>query len=601
MTKVYAKGEPDWTTLRAHTYQVYRMVLALEKYFPNLPDFLKHPDFFEELKLSAFCHDFGKASEGFQKQLMNNQPWGYRHEILSSALFERLSLDDKVKERVIRTIISHHKDFNYLKEIGGFSDSKIDILNSIYNFQQPLNSNDTGFQEKVKEINHSEIEKMVSWLNKFKKLHLLKNYYNYQRKENLEDPIQKYVLPYTNDSLNLIDILLRGLLIASDHFASAGFKTVPMLSHGHFNFLDHYNLRSHQKQAQEQSENTLLIAPTGSGKTEASLLWFAKNFKEGQVTHLFYILPYTASINAMYTRLSKQFGELFVGISHSKAFNSLISFYMTQDDSKKISQDEAKKLAQKVKTQSKKLLYPVLITTPWQLIQYFFSIKFFEVGLSFMMDSAFIIDEIHCYDAKSMGLFLGMIKFLNKHFNTKFFIMSATIPTILKNKISNCLNEPPTQISLDEELLKKQCRHKINLIDGNILGFIDEIKEKLNHGVKLILVANSVNSVIEIYKEFKDFKSKVLLHGKFIAKDRAEKENQIKSDNLPQLLVGTQAIEVSLNIDYDEMYTESAPLDALLQRFGRVNREGKKGIANIYVTKEINKASKFIYSENLII
>ena len=73
-----------------------------------------------------------------------------------------------------------------------------------------------------------------------------------------------------------------------------------------------------------------------------------------------------------------------------------------------------------------------------------------------------------------------------------------------------------------------------------------------------------------------------LLHGRFNMRDRSEKEQIIrnatgsKSDaRRPIVLVATQAVEVSLDIDLDTIYTEPAPLEALVQRFGRINRRGE--------------------------
>ena len=68
-----------------------------------------------------------------------------------------------------------------------------------------------------------------------------------------------------------------------------------------------------------------------------------------------------------------------------------------------------------------------------------------------------------------------------------------------------------------------------------------------------------------------------------------------------KLLVGTQAIEVSLDIDFDVLYTEPAPIDALIQRFGRINRKRGKGICNCYVFKERGQTDKFIYKNDAVI
>ncbi|MBL7827104.1 MAG: hypothetical protein JNJ57_10765, partial [Saprospiraceae bacterium] len=66
------------------------------------------------------------------------------------------------------------------------------------------------------------------------------------------------------------------------------------------------------------------------------------------------------------------------------------------------------------------------------------------------------------------------------------------------------------------------------------------------------------------------------------------------------LLVGTQAIEVSLDIDYDIIFTEPAPLDALIQRFGRVNRKREKGICSAVVFSEKNATDKYIYPDQVV-
>ena len=65
------------------------------------------------------------------------------------------------------------------------------------------------------------------------------------------------------------------------------------------------------------------------------------------------------------------------------------------------------------------------------------------------------------------------------------------------------------------------------------------------------------------------------------------------------VLVATQVIEVSLNIDFDILYSDPAPLDALLQRFGRVNRLGNRGLAPVYVFSQPDDGQR-VYDSNLV-
>lgn len=92
-----------------------------------------------------------------------------------------------------------------------------------------------------------------------------------------------------------------------------------------------------------------------------------------------------------------------------------------------------------------------------------------------------------------------------------------------------------------------------------------------------------------LYDCLKDlFQNILLIHGRFNKKDRRQKENMFlnKENKKPQVVVATQVIEVSLDIDYDIMFTEPAPIDVLSQRFGRVNRKGHRPPADIYVVRD---------------
>lgn len=71
----------------------------------------------------------------------------------------------------------------------------------------------------------------------------------------------------------------------------------------------------------------------------------------------------------------------------------------------------------------------------------------------------------------------------------------------------------------------------------------------------------------------------------------------IRTPHQAGVLVATQVVEVSLNIDLDTIYTDPAPLEALLQRFGRVNRAGSKGICPVHVFRQPDDG-QFVYGQD---
>jgi CRISPR-associated endonuclease/helicase Cas3 len=243
---------------------------------------------------------------------------------------------------------------------------------------------------------------------------------------------------------------------------------------------------------------------------------------------------------------------------------------------------------------------PYKIITPFQIIKEFFGLKGFEQRISEMVGGLFILDEIHAYDSHNTGLILEICKVLKEQFRAKFFIMSATLPTFIRKYFQDAL-EIQVNITLPEVEIVEFNRHKLRLIQGNILENLEAIREQIDLGKKVLVVCNQVKTAQKVYEALKNDKVKsALLHSRFIVRDRQEIEKGVKEDY--QVLVATQVVEVSLDIDYDILYTEPAPIDALIQRFGRVNRKSPpiKETKDVCVFQTPSKNDQWIYkSQNV--
>jgi CRISPR-associated endonuclease/helicase Cas3 len=154
----------------------------------------------------------------------------------------------------------------------------------------------------------------------------------------------------------------------------------------------------------------------------------------------------------------------------------------------------------------------------------------------------------------------------------------------------------------DKEILDRK-RHSIRCVENRtILEDIKAIDSLLQSGESVLVVVNNVKSAQQIYQTITFEGSKKLLHGGFNRKQRIKIEEAITNKDKskrPQLLVATQAVEVSLDIDYDVAFIENAPIDALIQRLGRVNRAGKKGCATIFLYNKLIGRTPF-YNQKIM-
>ena len=511
LKKYYAKPKKENISIYQHNQDLLNILQQLQSII-NL-----NTHTFNSLEKTINYHDIGKIILEYQNRFNNNtnnntknkNKIAIRHEILS-ALSKELTLQEKL------SILTHHKTFNEI----------IKIIDNILLYDKDEFENSLKYIANIINENVDNIEKLISEL-------------------------------YFNEKIfkNKNSILHKGILNYCDHIASAKIKNIDI--NLNINNLIYENLTSVQQKAKNINQDIIIFDSTGSGKTEASFYWADNLQNENKSRRIFYILPYTASINAMYKRLKEK--DLSVGMVHSKAQ------YFLQ-----------KELEFNNYNLFKKYIKQITVTTIHQIKKPFFACKYYEMMLAMYSNAIFIIDEIHCFDIKELSILITSLKYLKDNYNINICIMSASIPTNILNLIKSELNINNILKPTIEEN-NKNIRHKIKYVNRKIEDDIDFIINNVNKNKKILICVNKVTVAQKLYKllktnnYIKDNKIKIgLIHGKFNTKDREVIESKL---NDLDILIGTQVIEVSLNIDYDVLFTDLAPIDCLLQRFGRINRK----------------------------
>lgn len=580
-----AKSAPP-QTLREHTSEVLTAAQALCAALQQPLREVAGDDFAPMLRAAAWCHDWGKAATGFQTAVTykgdaKGRPrWGYRHETISTAMVLSLGLDEVFGTDFVAAVLTHHRTLDH------------ESLTCITGAGNPRRAFEKGdlrtWNQKV-----AEMQPFWDWLRDY-----------------IEEGVQAGHLPPLPRALpaqpaqlpDLFEIgrtleeslkqqcdlkpqsvrwiLSRGLLMAADHLASSG-RGVLLTD---LNSDDIRAPEGFQTVMAQTCGSALLEAPTGSGKTEAALHWALKNRLGGE--RIFYVLPHQASINKMAERLKVLFGEENVGILHGRA--TLQEFHHYFNDG---NYEDASAQAKERINATQQIYRPIKILTPYQLLKLMFGCRYFEIGLSELLGGLVIFDEIHAYEAHTAALIDVMIGRLQT-LRVRYLFMTATFPEFLKTNLQSTLGGVPS-LHLDashprDAQLLNTARHRLQLHDATLESLTDDIVRDAQKGTVLV-VCNRVQQAQDIYRALQERVENVaLLHSRFIARHRADKEKAlITTPNAKderervrpsaQVLVATQVVEVSLNVSFDTIYTEIAPVDALLQRFGRVNRLNEHG------------------------
>lgn len=569
LDKILAKSEDrGGTTLLEHTQHVaWAIEVFAEKY---------QYDFDKTLAIKAAAlHDLGKAHIHFQhkinsnedyKSLMEKEEWNYthRHE-LSSLGF--LSVFPKEEwHEIIDMVVAHHKSIKDDKSARGIIDLDDEDAFWLENHLIDWKEWSPYGLEILRQFNFENVNIRPISLD--------------EAEENLE-----YVLKYCKKK-PLGWSPLRGLLMSADHFASAFPKDVKNKLNDLFVIPDLSFYRNPQRASklyplsqidtEDKRPHTMVVAPTGAGKTD-----FLLKRCKGRI---FYTLPFQASINAMYERIKGDIEKDNPNVKSKIRVLHSTSALLVKNDA------DAKSLQHFGGAAIK-------VLTPHQLASIIFGTAEYESMMLDLKGSDVIFDEIHTYSDVGRSMVLEIIKTLLR-LNCRLHIGTATMPSLLYNEILKLLQAcgEVYQVKLDDKILDGFDRHIVHKMNDETE--IDAVLERaFKQKEKVLVIFNTVKKAqeefIRLTKRFTNIPA-MLIHSRFRRGDRFALETRLKSEFngdgsekygnglMPCLVVSTQVVEVSLDISFDRMITQVAPLDALIQRFGRINRKRSKDTIGKY-------------------
>jgi CRISPR-associated endonuclease/helicase Cas3 len=378
------------------------------------------------------------------------------------------------------------------------------------------------------------------------------------------------------------------------------------------------NIKGFQQKAKNCDTDIIIEIPTGQGKTEASLFW-AEKFNKKTI----YLLPTMVTCNKMYRRFSEIYSQESIGISHGSAYSTIFSLFNENDSD--IEEDSNQLIREKI-LYSKTFLLPLTIATVDQLLFSFMNWKHWAISNINAFNSNIIIDEIHCYDLFTIGLIFASIDHLKRN-NANFCIMSATLPLVIRKRLLLLLDSNTTIIK--EKSYNKIVKNIIKVKKEEITTSIESILKYYDLKKKVLVVCNTIYSARNLYKDILKVRPDInrnhilLFHSQFIGRDKEKKEKKlelvgkrtidvkdethlltsdikkIQSGMLGYICIATQIVEVSLDIDFDILITENAPIDAIIQRQGRVNRRKLIEFGDVFIYKESDKSKK-IYNASIL-
>jgi CRISPR-associated endonuclease/helicase Cas3 len=388
----------------------------------------------------------------------------------------------------------------------------------------------------------------------------------------------------------------RGLLQLVDHRVSAKEEGnfVPSFKKFQYKF-PHDEKRGVQKLIEKHWQDGLLLvrAPTGAGKTDASLLWASLQIENKRADRLVIAMPTRFTSNALAINVAESLSD--TGLYHSSAWFNKFQKQITDGV---IEKQEAKKIHEFARL----LQTPITVCTIDHLLMALTLTREDHHLISFnMANSCLVIDEADFYDDFTQANILVLLEIL-RYWNVPVLLMSASLPeSVLPSyqklgyKIDNIVEDTSDNLRVRFEI--KTIKEYTDL---------DEISDLLDLCVvkgTAIVYANTVDKAVMLYDWFNKRKANpILYHSRFTEPHKKDKEQELidalgksawENKKAKGIAILTQIGEMSINISADIMISELCPIDRLTQRAGRLSRFDKTKVGELHII--VPKKNDLIY------
>jgi len=363
----------------------------------------------------------------------------------------------------------------------------------------------------------------------------------------------------------------------------------------------------------------LLEDMTGAGKTEAALMLAYRLMVAGNASGFYVALPTMATANAMYERIANIYGLLFAGNSNlalvhgsrelvDKFASTIIPKSKSERDDTQDDETATARCAAWLADHNKRaLLAQAGVGTIDQILLGVLHSKHQSLRLLGLFQKVLIVDEVHACDSYMQGVLEVLLEF-HARAGGSAILVSATLPnkmkqTLLKSYARGCNQICPTITQTAYPLATSWKCYEPTIVCEQPIAIRTEVSRQvrveylcersdleakienvLASGMCVCWIRNTVSDAMDAYGVLSKKISRdniSLFHARFTLHDRLQKEDVIKELFGPastavkragKLVIATQVIEQSLDVDFDLVVSDLAPIDRIIQRAGRLRR-----------------------------
>ncbi|MDM8548190.1 CRISPR-associated helicase Cas3' [Candidatus Venteria ishoeyi] len=335
----------------------------------------------------------------------------------------------------------------------------------------------------------------------------------------------------------------------------------------------------------------VLEAPMGIGKTEAALYAAYQHMATGQATGIYFALPTQLTSDKIHTRMNAFLDVILAPDSpHRDALLIHGNAWLKQTELGKEGQPNGSWF----QAGKRRILAPFAVGTIDQALMAVMNVKHGFVRSFGLAGKVVILDEVHSYDAYTGTILDELVRAL-RAWHCTVIILSATLTAQRRQKLTAqtaksqhypLISVAPNGAGLQEIAPAPPASHQLLIRCCQLqVQALDEALKRAEAGQQVLWIENTVANAQAVFKQLSAIDIDVeygLLHSRFLKCDRAKNEkkwvdlygkgkNKVRKQR-GRILVGTQVLEQSLDIDADFLISRFCPTDMLLQRMGRLWR-----------------------------